>query len=622
MTVFEKNMTVLSGRYPDLAKLVKSTAVTNYQVVPSFVKLMPNLLCKTDRDEILFYDPADPLAHIRSVLTDLKLESALVIVLLGLGLGYNLKILFSALRNKGPLGKIIVVEKDLECLRLALEIQDLSEILANPQVKLIIGCSEEDLYVNIWNAISPEFGILKAIKFIPWPASIRLAYNYYHMAKVALKDVARSFIAERGNDPYDTLVAYENFFVNLPQYLSNPGVHCIKDLFPGRPAVVVAAGPSLNKNAHLLRMLDQRAVILSADASLKPLSQWGVMPHLITTVERTPGSEKFFENVSPLEHTVLAVVSFTYPRTLDSYPGPLLFMHRKYHFYETLGIDQDCFEMGGTTAHCAFAIAASMGCNPIIFIGQDLSFGPDGVTHARGCAFGQRQAYAAEAEKIEVPANMGGTVMTCSLWLRLLREYERTLSDFTGLAINATEGGARIHGTQVMSFREAIEGYCQEEFNPRDTLLKHLEKKQATATPSSIRGRMDWLVLETQKVLQASRSVLEVVSPVLRKVEESGDDLPGELKIKILRTSDILNKLADHIMTAPLFSAAGEYFMSVWVPLLIEWQVVTERFSDRVWAEAYRLQLGEEGFGAIGQLCVSLLDVLEKGKKQVEALLG
>lgn len=359
---------------------------------------------------------------------------------------------------------------------------------------------------------------------------------------------------------------------------------------------------------------------MSADASLKPLHEWGIRPHIITTVERTPGTEKFFEHISGLEHSVLAVASYTYPQTLTSYPGPLLFMHRKYHFYETLGIDEDCFEMGGTTAHCAFAIARQMGCSPIIFIGQDLSFGPDGLTHAKGCAFGQRQAYALEAEKIEVPANMGGNVMTCSLWLRLLREYERTLSDFKGLAINATEGGARIHGTRLMTFREAIDRYCQEEFHPRETMVKFLEGKRASTSPSMIRGRLDKLVQETNKVLQSCRGIIDTVFPVLRKVEGSGDNFSGELKKSILKTSDILNKMADHLMSAPLFSAAGEYFMSVWVPLLIEWQVVADRFTDGVWAEAYRLELGEEGFGAIGQLCLSLLKVLEEGKEKMEAL--
>ena len=60
--------------------------------------------------------------------------------------------------------------------------------------------------------------------------------------------------------------------------------------------------------------------------------------------------------------------------------------------------------------------------------------------------------------------------------------------------------------------------------------------------------------------------------------------------------------------------------MSVWVPLLLEWQVVAERFRERTWAEAYRLRLGEEAFGVMGQLCLSLLDVIEIGKDKIRGL--
>ncbi len=620
MTIFEKNMQALQRRYPALAGAVESSSGHNYQVVLSSDSKLPTMVWNGDTESLFFYEPADPLGHIKSTLGDLRLERALVVVMLGLGLGYPLNVLFPSLRNPSLLRKIIVVEKDIECLRRAMETLDLSDALSHQQVKLVIGCKAEDLYVNLWEAIAPEFGGLKAIKFVPWPASIHLAPDYYLGAKKAIRDVAQSFMAERGNDPYDTLVGYENFFDNLPQYLANPGLHHVKDLLPGRPAVVVAAGPSLNNNVHLLRMLERRAVILSADASLKVLYKQGIYPHFVTTVERTPGIEHFFEGVSGLEQTVLAVASFTYPQTLASYAGPFLFMHRQYQFYEILGIDEDCFEMGGTTAHCAFALARYMGCNPIIFIGQDLAFGPDGVTHADGCAFGQRQAYAAEAGRIEIPANMGGVIETCPLWLRLLREYERTLSGFEGLAVNATEGGARIRGTQVMTFRQAIDEYCREEFNPREVVMGHLTGEKSSVSPKVISEGLERLVREADEVLQKSHAILEVISPVLRQVEAVDVNIPPDLSEKLFQASRDLNRLADELMTAPIFKAAGEYFMSVWVPLLLEWQVVADRFVDRAWAEAYRLSLGEEGFGAIGQLCLSLLDVLGKARKKIETL--
>jgi hypothetical protein len=618
MNILEKNMWALKENNPVLAEAVASCDGGQYHIIPSADDRLPNLIYSGENGEILFYDPTDPLGHIKATLSSLGLERAPFVILLGLGLGYQLNLLYSALQGAGPLRKVILVEKDIHCLRRAMEVLDISEAFAHEQIKLVVGSPETDLYVNLWNTMAPEFGDLKAIRFIPWPAAIRLDPGYYQAAKKAVQDVAHSFIAERGNDPFDTLVAYENFFQNLPHYLGSPGVSQVKDLFPNRPGVIVAAGPSLNKNVHLLRMLDNRAVIFSADASAKVLHAHGISPHVITTVERTPGTEKFFEGLTGLEETVLGVASFTYPQTLASYPGPFLFMHRKYHFYEILGIGEDCFEMGGTTAHCAFSLAQHMGCNPIIFIGQDLAYGPDGVTHARGCAFGQRQAYAVDCESIEIPANAGGTVETCSLWLRLLREYERILQTSEGVAINATEGGARIRGTQEMTFRDAIEAYCADEFNPRETLLTHLSGKKRAVSLTTIKEGLEYLTVETDKVLQKSHAILQEISPLLRQIEQTGQDVPAHLSRDIIAASRRLGQSADDMMAAPLFASAGEYFMSVWVPLLIEWQVVSDRFKAQNWAEAYRLQLAEEGLGSIAQLCLSLLEALQKGRQQIE----
>jgi hypothetical protein len=178
-----------------------------------------------------------------------------------------------------------------------------------------------------------------------------------------------------------------------------------------------------------------------------------------------------------------------------------------------------------------------------------------------------------------------------------------------------------IHGTRLMTFREAIDEYCQDEFNPRETLMTHLTGKRSLFSLETMMDGLQWLVEETDKVLQMSREAMGIASPVLRQVEAVERDIPSDLSKEIMLASQNLSRKADELMSAPCVNAVGEYFMSVWVPLLLEWQVVADRFSDRTWAEAYRLQLGEQGFGAMGQLCLSLVNVLEKGRKKVRDLL-
>lgn len=75
---------------------------------------------------------------------------------------------------------------------------------------------------------------------------------------------------------------------NIKVILENPGINLLYNRFSEKPAIVVATGPSLNKNKHLLKGLEDKALIISVDASLKILMEMGVKPHLVTSLERVP----------------------------------------------------------------------------------------------------------------------------------------------------------------------------------------------------------------------------------------------------------------------------------------------------------------------------------------------
>jgi len=82
---------------------------------------------------------------------------------------------------------------------------------------------------------------------------------------------------------------------NIKVIADNPGINSLYGKFTGHPAVIVAAGPSLKKNAHLLKDVQGKALIISCDASLKYLLKEGIKPHLVTSLEREHEVQQFFE---------------------------------------------------------------------------------------------------------------------------------------------------------------------------------------------------------------------------------------------------------------------------------------------------------------------------------------
>lgn len=613
---FTRNMESLQRRDGALAGAVMSQGPHAYYVIPSQDPQVPNLLwAPPGASPICFYDPRGPLQHAQGLLRALQLKRAHVLVCLGLGLGYQLLHLMGALGGNTTLRKILVVEKDLECLRRAMEVCDMRGALESPAVEFLVGLPQEELFMRLYQLMLPEMTHVKALKFVPWPAAVAVDTAYYHGVRRAVGEGATTWLSSLGNDPFDSLAAYEHFLSNAEEVLTGPLLGEVKGVFANRPAVVVAAGPSLAKNVNLLRLVEERAVILAVDASWKVLEAEGISPHFVTSVERTPGTHRFVEGLDRSHRTVYAMVSFIFPETLARYRGPRLFVNRTYNFFKILGLEEHCLVMGNSTAHMAFQLAAYMGCDPIILMGQDLAFDDRGNTHANGCVHGQNQVYFHEEETFEVPGNVQPTVRTSATWYRFLRQYEQHLAAYPGTCINATEGGARIQGARVMSFLEAIQGYCRDDFHPRDAIMARLAQSKGASKEQFHRG-LGRIEEVTKSTLQCCRQGLLALEGPLQRLREAASQDARSISVGLLKemhdAMGVVSGVLDQLMVDPGYTVQlSEYLLQpCGIPFLCEWQVAEERFENRAWGVAYRLKLVQEFLATTAQLCLSLLKVL------------
>ena len=610
---YTENFRILEKRDPEMAAKIAASGTDGYETILLESGGEPNLHFTGSRPGILLYDNPDPLKNVRDYLNAFPLGLSRLPVLLGFGLGYAAEEL---LRNRPGIIKMIVIEKDFACLKSAMQARNLTKLLEDDRLVLIAGCEEHDLYVTLYDAMGPYFPGLKEIQFLPWPASVSIAETYYDSVIKAFRTIADTYCADRGNDPYDTLVAYEQFFANIGHLMKHPGGETVVDFFKNRPAVVVATGPSLKKNIHLLKEIEDSAVIISADSSLRILHQHNIYPHMVTTVERPPGLGAHYEGLQNLDKTVFAAASFLHPSTIQAYTGPIMFFHRIYGFMIHLGFEKDVTYMGMSTAHMAYEVARHMGCNPIILVGNDLAYDAAGNTHAPGFILGERETSSDARGKVDVPGNVQPLVKTSQDWLAGIKQYEQRINGWPGKLINATEGGARIRGSEISTLREVIDRYCTQPFYPREALRSRRALWKNPRHPKDLLKTVKRFIAAADEFLAVCLKTRTSLDQILREIE-SQETFSPELSQRITRTVSHVTSILDSIPQTDLMTYFGEYLYTDIFPLLMEWQVIDYRFADPTWAAAYRIKLAETFFGGMGQLCVSLKEVLLDGQRRL-----
>lgn len=627
--IYRQNLRTLSERYPELAeKIGRLSDDGAYRVVLSERKELPNLIFQHRRSVGMYYDNTDPLAYCVDYVDALNLKNARVIFFLGTGLCYQLAYVLQQLSRKLRIRHAVIVEKDLGIFKKAMETVDLRPYLSNPDIEFFVGLTPHEIASEFYEAVKRKSMEIyfKTFKFVVMPAAHLLHGAYYREAVRALSDECDRVIASIGNDPFDGLLGLQNTLRNAPKIVDTPGIKLLYEKFRNRPAIVIATGPSLKKNMHLLKDLYDRALLISVDASLKVLMDNGIRPHFVTSIERVPGVADLVEGIKNLDHIYYTVYDGVSPETLTAYEGPQVMVSRDYAYYEWLGLDCGRLRMGPSTANMAYKIAEALGCNPIILIGQDLSFGSDGYTHAKGALPNETMADH-PWPAFEIPGNDGRPVKTTVLWYDMLKYYEYDIARFKGTCVNATEGGARINGAKVMKLEQAVDEYCTEPFYPIDIVKGVL----STFSNGRARDRLRYISEKIETSEAAFDRMSDYCQEGLKLIDDFDRSIYGPLakgsKAPLEKTPliekysnqalDLMKSIAEDPLTDTLLTNS---IQSYHFPFEMETNHLPDQYELPVMAQVAAVHQKREWFATVGQIILSTKHYLLKQKRRIDAV--
>lgn len=482
MSIVDKNYKILEDRYPEIYARMKGLAVTEYEIIPSKVKgHAPNLRSK--KTGKLFYNELNPMAGAEQDILRRNLKVTEFNIFLGSGLLYQVFALYAKYKVIG--GNHIIIEKDPQIFAAAMQSIDMRELLSRDNIFFIVGEELKGVFARVNNVLQKTDSkfYVKAINFIEQPVCFIEDKDYYLNCVRAIKEAIREVLMFFGNDPMDSMIGIENTFTNIEEIIENPGIQDLKDAFKGKPGIVVATGPSLDKNVELLRGLENRAVIVGADASLRVLGKRGLKPHMVCSLERTIPTSKLFENLEPsdFEDVYYSATPVIHPQSYANFKGKRIIVYRNFATFQWLDIKKGILDIGPSSGNMAFKILEYLGCDPIILIGQDLAFGEDGNTHAQGNTYGENEEVSRKdvshvyQNVVYVEGNYVPQLKTTKIWNMFLNYYHKDVTNSKAKVINATEGGAKIFGTELMTFKDAMEKYIGDDIDVLKTIGEKLD---------------------------------------------------------------------------------------------------------------------------------------------------
>lgn len=473
----QKNLAVLEKKNPDLAQaILNATSTGRYKFIPSqrADKALSLLDMKTNRN---YYNSIDPLLVAQKDIDSRNIRLPNLAIFFGFGAGYQA---MQYVKNY-PYANILIVEKDCELLNNVFSNVLVTDLLSLPNVTLLSSTDPVSLYTPIFAFFNTATNIayLKSLNVIEIPQAFSAEQAFYLSVLRVVKEAISNVLTLYGNDPYDSLLGIKFTIRNISTIIDNPGIKELEGIFKGKPGVVVSTGPSLNKNINLLKDIHDRAVIVAPDASVKVIKNHGLKPaHMVTSLERVIATSLLFEGLTEedTKDSFLSACPVIVPETYANFPGEKIIVYRNFATFQWIDIPKGILDIGPSSANMAFKILEFLGCDPIILIGQDLAYGDDDSSHAEGFHYGSSFETKNRPDAIEVEGNYKEKVYTSVYWRMFLKHFERDISTYKGTVINATEGGAKIYGTNIMTFAEAIGKYIPEtNISPIETIRKNLK---------------------------------------------------------------------------------------------------------------------------------------------------
>ncbi len=454
-----------------------------------------------------------------------------VVVIEGFGLGEHVQEIIEASYDSTF---ILVIEQSIEFFKEIINYIDLKPFLME-RVSLSVN---ELPFQATRKKLEDYFGVytIKDIKVFRNPASIELAPEYYDEVDRQLEELSEVAKQNQATLKKFSGIWQRHILSNLKSVVLEPGINELFNKFQGIPAIIVSAGPSLDKNIHWIVGAREKAIIMVVDTAFKSLLRYGIKPDFVISLDALEDNYRHLEGTGEKE-TCLIANPVAYPSIIKEYPGPVFIMNfgdpLMFWIENHIGKKGETLS-GGSIATAVFDLACKLGSSPVILVGQDLSY-PGRRAYAEWCYFDQ--AWLDQVSQHETINDLhisktsgdrnlsekgilGEDIRTSLKMINWKIWFETMIKQYGTHCINATEDGLEIRGAEMLPLKEVINKYCIKKVSVKNIIEEVKSSYQTTDIPAFIR-QLEELKTKIARVGCIGKEGKNVSSVVLRISDNS-----------------------------------------------------------------------------------------------------
>ena len=472
--VFARNVTALMAKCPELTQEAIQTSLqeTCHASLVNHPSHFPNIRFDHNGQAVHLYEGSDPLLNIQAVV-DKQLSGGPVSHILTIGLGLGL-LHHELLARKSEGAKVFIVEPNLRLLLEVCRCVDIADVLGHPDVVLLLEPDATAASRKMGGLINITEGAFKGWRFVVSTPTLALYKAFASQFVHVFGSVMTNQKMQINTLDLHGEMTLKNSLLNLKQINGNSYLSSYKDQFKGKPAVLIAAGPSLKKHLPLLKEVQDQYILIAAGQTIKTLHAHGIHPHFVVAADPQDALQKYFES-DQYTREILLCLTVCSAEVVKRFPGHKVF------FQYTPKIDQALSDtigamgtvsLGGSVANVSYSLARYFGIEAIALVGQDLAF-TNGESHTDGYVNKKVLAetdMASNSRYRKIPGYYGDEVYTNRQMDTYRNWFEQILeTDKQVKLYNCTEGGAKISGTLQLPFADFLSQQAQKDRVSIDT---------------------------------------------------------------------------------------------------------------------------------------------------------